>query len=56
MIKVEKSNSVLGATVSGFDLAKPFSDDEVANFVQVLSENEVVFISSYTTLNELPYS
>ena len=44
MIKVEKSNSVLGATISGFDLSKPFSDDEVADFMQVLSENEVVFI------------
>ncbi len=44
MIKVEKSNSVLGATISGFDLSKPFSDDEVSNFMQVLSENEVVFI------------
>ena len=44
MIKVEKSNSALGATVSGFDLSKAFSDDEVANFMQVLSENEVVFI------------
>ena len=44
MIKVDKSNSALGATVSGFDLSKPFSDDEVADFMQVLSENEVVFI------------
>ena len=44
MIDVEKTNSVLGATISGFDLSKPFSGDEVSNFMQVLSENEVVFI------------
>ena len=44
MIKVEKSNSVLGATISGFDLSKPFSEDEVSSFMQVLFENEVIFI------------
>ena len=52
MIKVEKSNSVLGATISGFDLSKPFLDDEVANFVQVLSENEVVFIEDENISHE----
>ena len=44
MIKVEKSDSALGAKISGFDLSKPFSDEDVSNFVQAISENEVVFI------------
>ena len=44
MIKVEKSNFVLGATISGLDLSKPFSNEEISNFVEVLSENEVVFL------------
>jgi len=44
MIKVEKSNSALGATISGFDLSKPFLDDEISSFIEILSENEVLFI------------
>jgi len=52
MIKVEKSDSALGAKISGFDLSKPFSDEDVSNFVQAISENEVVFIRDQNISHE----
>ena len=52
MMKVEKSNSALGAEISDFDLSRSLSDDEISNFINVLSENEVVFIRDQNISHE----
>tara|TARA_X000000368_G_scaffold270419_1_gene214329 strand:+ start:202 stop:1011 length:810 start_codon:yes stop_codon:yes gene_type:complete len=51
-MKVEKSNSALGAEISDFDLSRSLSDDEISNFINVLSENEVVFIRDQNISHE----
>ncbi|RZO91996.1 MAG: taurine dioxygenase, partial [Gammaproteobacteria bacterium] len=52
MMKVEKSNLALGAEISDFDLSRNLSDDEISNFINVLSENEVVFIRDQNISHE----
>ena len=51
-MKVEKSNLALGAEISDFDLSRNLSDDEISNFINVLSENEVVFIRDQNISHE----